>query len=327
VPIAVPRALAFEPCIVHQWIDPTGRFDPPMDPEFPFYIKPYHFPDGSNPCPPNWHERLEIYVPVEGEGLFRIGDRLVPFVAGDVLVVDNKKLHRTERIAGRRRRALVITFLPALVYTLGSPLCDVAYLSPFYCQADDVDPVVREGAGRRNAIHAAINKLLECYAERPLGSAAQMGCKTYLLEVLYLLAQHFAFAETARAECLAQQQRARRLGTLLEYLGREYGRKISVGDAAIMVGMSESRFMRYFREAAGMTFVSYLTHIRLNQGARLLRDSDLSISEIAETSGFRDQSYFDRQFRAEFRVTPRDYRARFRAGAASEGVGLLAPTG
>jgi AraC-like DNA-binding protein len=187
--------------------------------------------------------------------------------------------------------------------------------------------VVREGAGRRNAIHAAINKLLECYAERPLGSAAQMGCKTYLLEVLYLLAQHFAFAETARAECLAQQQRARRLGTLLEYLGREYGRKISVGDAAIMVGMSESRFMRYFREAAGMTFVSYLTHIRLNQGARLLRDSDLSISEIAETSGFRDQSYFDRQFRAEFRVTPRDYRARFRAGAASEGVGLLAPTG
>jgi AraC-like DNA-binding protein len=324
--IEVPSGLAFEPCIVHQWIDPTGRFDPPMDPEFPFYVKPYHFPDASNPCPPNWHERLEIYVPVEGEGLFRVGDRLVPFVSGDVLVVDNKRLHRTERIAGGRRRALVISFMPSLVYSLGSPICDVAYLSPFYCQADDVDPVVRRGAAGRDAIHGAINKMLACYAERPLGPAAQMGCKTYLLELLYLLAQHFAFAETARSECLVQQERARRLGTLLEYLARDYGRKISVADAATMVGMSESRFMRYFRDASGMTFVSYLTRIRLSQSARLLRESMLNISEIAEACGFRDQSYFDRQFRAEFEVTPREYRARVRRGASPDPVGVLAPT-
>jgi AraC-like DNA-binding protein len=297
-----------------------------MDPEFPFYIKPYHFPDATNPCPPNWHARLEIYVPVEGEGLFRIGDRLVPFVGGDVLVVDNKRLHRTERIHGRERRALVITFLPGLVYSLGSPLCDVGYLSPFYCQSDDVDPVVRRGAAGRDAIHAAINKLLDCYAARPLGPAAQMGCKTYLLELLYLLAQHFAFAETARSECLAQQERARRLGALLEHLAHDYGRKISVGDAAAMVGMSESRFMRYFREAAGMTFVSYLTRIRLGQAARLLRESTLNISEIAEQCGFRDQSYFDRQFRAELNITPREYRARLRTTASVDAVALLAPT-
>ncbi len=324
--IVVPSGLAFEPCIVHQWIDPTGRFDPPMDPEFPFYVKPYHFPDASNPCPPNWHERLEIYVPVEGEGSFRVGDRLVPFSSGDVLVVDNKRLHRTERIAGGQRRALVISFLPGLVYSLGSPICDVAYLSPFYCQSDEVDPVVRRGAAGRDAIHAAINKLLDCYAEQPLGPWAQMGCKTYLLELLYLLAQHFAFAETARSECLAQQQRARRLGALLDHLARDYGRKISVGDAAALVGMSESRFMRYFREASGMTFVSYLTHIRLSQATRLLRESDLNISEIADLSGFRDQSYFDRQFRTEFHVTPREYRARVRSQAGADVPSALAPT-
>jgi AraC-like DNA-binding protein len=314
--IHVPSGLAFEPCIVHQWIDPTGRFDPPMDPEFPFYVKPYHFPDASNPCPPNWHERLEIYVPVEGEGLFRIGDRLVPFVSGDVLVVDNKRLHRTERISGGRRRALVISFLPSLVYALGSPICDVTYLSPFYCQADDIDPVVRRQASQRTAIHGAINRMLACYAARPFGPAAQMGCKTYLLELLYLLAQHFAFAETARSECLTQQERARRLGALLEHLARNYGRRIQVADAAAMVGMSESRFMRYFRDASGMTFVSYLTRLRLSQAARLLRESTGNISEVADACGFRDQSYFDRQFRAEHGMTPREYRARVRPRAS-----------
>jgi AraC-like DNA-binding protein len=318
VAIQIPPTLSFEPCIVHQWIDPTGRFDPPMDPEFPFVVKLYHFPDATNPCPPNWHERLEIYVPVEGEGHFRIGDRLVPFTAGDVLVVDNKRLHRTERIVGQARQAIVITFLPTFVYHLGSPICDVTYLSPFYCQVADVDPVVRAGAPRLAPIHAAINRLLACYAQRPFGPSAQVGCRTYLLETLYHLSEHFAFAEVARSECLAQQQRARRLGTLLDYLGQEYGRKITVGEAAEMVGMSESRFMRFFRAASGMTFVSYLTHIRLNNATRLLRESDLAISEVAETVGFNDQSYFDRQFRGAFHVTPREYRLRHRASSVSE---------
>ncbi len=310
--ITIPPTLSFEPCIVHQWIDPTGRFDPPMDPEFPFYVKLYHFPDAGNPCPPNWHERLEIYVPVEGDGLFRVGDRLVPFTAGDVLVVDNKRLHRTERISGQRRQAIVITFLPSLVYGLGSPLCDVIYLSPFYCQVADVDPVVRRGSERLDAIHAAVNRLLACYAERPFGPSAQAGCKTYLLEALYHLARHFAYAEVARSECLAQQQRARRLGTLLDHLGRDYAKKMTVADAAAMVGMSESRFMRFFRAASGMTFVSYLTQIRLNNASLLLRDTDRTISEIADAVGFNDRSYFDRQFRAAFHMTPREYRFRHR---------------
>lgn len=213
------------------------------------------------------------------------------------------------------------------VYSLGSPLCDVSYLSPFYCQAIDLDPVVRRDAGRLEPLHPAINRLLACYGERPFGPAAQVGCKTYLLEVLYYLAQHLAFAEVARTECLAQQQRARRLGTLLDFLGRAYDRKLSVADAADMVGMSESRFMRYFRAASGMTFVSYLTHIRLTHATRLLRETDLNIGEIAGAVGFRDQSYFDRQFRAEFAVTPRDYRLRHRSQAVADARHSLAHAG
>lgn len=306
--ITIPRELTFEPCIIHQWIDPTGRYDPPMDRDFPFFIKLYTFADATNPCPPNWHERLEIFVGVAGDGLFHMGDRLLPFSPGDVIVVDNKKLHRTERITGRSRRAIVISFMPELVYAPGSPVCDMSYLTPFYCQVPGIDPVVRKGEARLPQIHDAINRLLRCYAERPQNLAARLGCKTYLLELLYQLSQHFAFAEAARSELLLQQQRARRLGSLLEYLSSSYGKRISVADAAGMASMSESRFMRYFRAATGMTFVAYLTHIRLHNAARLLRETDLNIGQVADACGFSNQSYFDRQFRAEFQMTPREYR-------------------
>lgn len=312
--VTIPPELGFEPCIVHRWIDPTGRFDPPLDREFPFFVKLYTFTDGLNPCPPNWHERLEIFVPVAGRGEFRIGDRLVPFVPGDVIVVDNKTLHRTERIAGRDRRAIVISFLPEFVYTLSSPVSDVLFLSPFYCQVLDVDPAVRAAHPARQPLHRSISHLLAAYAGARTQPLAQLACKAYLLEILYHLAQHFSFAESARVECLQQQRRARRLGALLDHLAGHYADRISVADAAMLVGMSESRFMRYFRESSGMTFVSYLTHIRLNHAVRLLRESDLNISEVGSAVGFSDQSYFDRQFRAAFRVTPREFRLAHRSG-------------
>ncbi len=57
---------------------------------------------------------------VAGDGLFHMGDRL-SVLPRDVIVVDNKKLHRTERITGRSRRAIVISFMPELVYAPGSP--------------------------------------------------------------------------------------------------------------------------------------------------------------------------------------------------------------
>jgi transcriptional regulator GlxA family with amidase domain len=57
-----------------------------------------------------------------------------------------------------------------------------------------------------------------------------------------------------------------------------------------------------------MTFVDYLTHVRLSRALRLLRESSATIAEVALTTGFADQSYFDRRFKAAFGKTPNQVR-------------------
>ena len=76
-----------------------------------------------------------------------------------------------------------------------------------------------------------------------------------------------------------------------------------------MLGLSDFKFMKFFRKATGTTFVTYLTRLRLAHGHRLLVETERSIAAIAAEVGFSDQSYFDRRFREQYKQSPRAVRA------------------
>jgi AraC-like DNA-binding protein len=95
---------------------------------------------------------------------------------------------------------------------------------------------------------------------------------------------------------------------VLEYVERNYADSITLTEAAVLAKMSVPQFVRLFKKVAGMSFVRYLTHVRLSRSVRLLKESSLTIAEVAYQVGFSDQSYFDRRFKAAFGLTPRDFR-------------------
>jgi AraC family transcriptional activator of pobA len=307
--VELTKELPFDAFVIDHLVDARGRYSLDLDPQFPFAIKLYRFTPSGDPFPMNWHERLEIFVPLSGTGQFRMGDRVVDFAEDDVLVVDNLKLHGLGRFRGTDCRAMTITFNAELIYNIASPLCDFAYLIPFHCQSDAINPVVRRGEPLAAPIHETLEKLVGCYFDPAAGSYARIGCKAYLLEVLFHLSRHFAGAEVAHSEYVKQQERARRLGRLFDHLQEHYARPITVTLAARMVGMSDSRFMSFFKQATGTTFVSYLTQVRLAHACELLRETDLAVGEIATRVGLSDHAYFDRKFKQHFRTSPRATRS------------------
>jgi AraC-like DNA-binding protein len=303
------KGLPFEPFVIDHLVDARGQYRLDLDPQFPFAVKLYEFTPSGTPFPMNWHERLEIFVPLSGPGRFRMGERVIDFAQDDLLVVDNLKLHGLGSFHGLNGRAMTITFNAELVYNIASPLSDFAYLVPFRCQAEAISPVVRHGAPLTRPIYEALGRLIQCYFGAAGGTYARIGCKAYLLELLFHLSRHFAGAEIAHSEYVRQEERARRLGRLFDHLQEHYSTSISVTQAARMVGMSESRFMKFFKEATGTTFVSYLTQVRLAHACKLLRQTNLAVGEIAARVGLPDHAYFDRRFRQHFQTSPRATRS------------------
>ena len=305
--------LRFEPFAVDDLVDRQGRYRLDLDPQFPFAIKLYQFTPVGDAYPMNWHERLEIFVPLSGEGQFRMGDRIIDFAADDVLVVDNLKLHGLREFRGEGGRAMTITFNPEFVYNIASPLCDYTYLIPFHCQSEHVTPVVRREEPQAAPIHDALTRLVACYFDPAQDAYTRVGCKAYLLELLFHLTRHFAGAEVAHSEYVRQQERSRRLGRLFEHLQQHYAEPLTIAQAARMVGMSPSRFMKFFKQATGTTFVSYVTQVRLAHACELLRETDLAVGDIAARVGVNDHAYFDRKFKQYFSTSPRRLRSAWSA--------------
>lgn len=296
--------LPFHPFQIEHLIDAEGRYDLPLNPRFPFQVNLFAFSPDQAPFSMNWHERLELFIPVEGKGKFRMGDRVIPFAAGDVLVVDVRSMHGVLEFHGDDPRCIVISFLPELVCSVASTDCDSQYLTPFYCQRESTEPALRRGDRLSAPLQTALRKLLDCYFGAAGRLHVEAGCKVYLLEVLYLLSLHFGFSEESQALYQQQRRLAERFRDLHQWLAEHYSEKISVADAAAICAMSESQFMKAFKKSTNTTFIHHVTQIRLNQALQLLRQGDLPISEIAARVGFSDQSYFDRRFKERFHETP-----------------------
>ena len=302
------RTLSFEQFAIDHLVDHTQRYRLDFDAAFPFAIKLFSYENTTGPYPMNWHERLELFIPLSGSGEFVNGDHRIPFEAGDTLVIDNLKLHGLSEFSGTSPRAMVITFMPEFVYTLGSPLCDSLFLAPFYRPLGSPPSVLRRSDAAAPALEHAMSQLVQCFFS-PAGDAQRhAGCKAFLLQVLYVLLSRAGEAGASRSEHLRRQEQSKRLGQLHEFLLANFDQKVPIAKAAAIAGMSESKFMRYFRTVTGETFVAYLTRLRLERAAQLLEEGSLSIAEIATAVGFSDQSYFDRLFRRHFGKTPTEIR-------------------
>ena len=77
---------------------------------------------------------------------------------------------------------------------------------------------------------------------------------------------------------------------------------------ASKLDFSEIYFIKFFRQAMGITPHKYLNNLKLEKAADLLAYSDYSIRIIAEKLGFSNQHYFSTSFRNKYKLSPTEFR-------------------
>ena len=103
-----------------------------------------------------------------------------------------------------------------------------------------------------------------------------------------------------------------RIEPALTLIHQKVSSRLSTRELASACRYSDSQFNRIFREIIGVSPRQYILRNQIETAKELLAQSDLSLSEIAISTGFYDASDFGKQFRKQENLTPRQYRMQLR---------------
>lgn len=91
---------------------------------------------------------------------------------------------------------------------------------------------------------------------------------------------------------------------------------LTLADIARRVGTYEKRLSQVFRQRTGMTVFAYIGEERIARGRQLLAETDMSVQQIADQTGFNNAGNFATAFRERMGMTPSAYRQAMQAGLA-----------
>ncbi len=98
------------------------------------------------------------------------------------------------------------------------------------------------------------------------------------------------------------------LAKAVEHLHEHFDAPLSTDDLARQAKLSNSQFERVFRKAFGTSPRKYIIRVRIENACRFLAETDKSIADIAQLTGFYDHAHFTRIFSVQMGQSPTHYR-------------------
>ena len=266
---------------------------------FPFNIYPCTIPGDFRQVAVHWQDSMELIYIKRGSGLVQTGAQVCPAQSGDIFVLTPGTLHAIRQAENRTMEYENIIFDLELLGG-SEDLCAEKYLLPLQSGRLALPEHITPDEAWYPQAAGCLREAEEASSCKQLGY--ELCIKGALLRFLALL--------IAQSKALppAEKVNTQRLRTVLQWLSAHYSEPVCVADAAALCRCSPNHFMRWFRQMTGQTFIVFLREYRLNAAAEALHTTEDTVLSIAERCGFENLSYFNREFKAHFGMTPREYR-------------------
>lgn len=248
------------------------------------------------------HDAWELIYVIHGNGSRMAGDTLLPFTAGDVVLIPPSMLHHWDYSAESADKSGYIHYQM------------VAFSHDFVKRCIDTFPELRNklncvvfptdalkfGAESSKAIKSVLSNM-DTFDE--LGRLTEM---FKLLPIIFNTSDHIVAGRPMNIE-----KDVRKMLKISAYVMAHYKHSICLDDIATEVGMNRSAFCTYFKRSKGITFSQFVVQYRLNTACKLLKESSKQVSEICYLVGFNDIPHFIRVFTHTYGISPSKYRKQF----------------
>lgn len=249
------------------------------------------------------HNYIEMMYLDQGQITHFINGTELTMNPGDLLLMNQYAEHR-ELQRKSRDRGMVFIIRPVFFDIPLQMLPDGSEIRNFLvncmCRNNPCPQYLLFRSGGRNDIRNLMENLIEVIVGDN-GNGGLISQYTVGLVFLYLSGM------TERVQDLSQGHRDMLVREVLKYIEVQY-KTAMLSRIAEELHQSVSGLSKMIKQETGCTFQELLMKKRFQKAARLLTETNLQVEEIAVNVGYENLSYFYRQFKKQYKMTPRQYR-------------------
>lgn len=247
----------------------------------------------------HYHDGYEIYLQLSGERYLFSDDICYTLKKGDLVILTPFVLHYMESRDIKSYERYVVNFKPSQLEFMLSETQIKALFDGFE------NTVVKLDDDIFARVRACFEQIYALSMGRHGIYGEIRGRVAYAETVKLMMNLRGIAEETKKVESGIVQKE---IVTAIHYINSRYSEPIDLDETARMVHMSKYYFCRLFHKVTGVTFLTYLYNVRLSKVHRLLTETELSLPEIAQKTGFSSVAHMSGAFKKEYEVSPRNFR-------------------
>lgn len=266
-----------------------------------FAVKEYRQPHFTSPF--HFHDTYELILIAKSYGKLYVGKEIMNFTGGEVYMFGPGLPHcflneRSFIESGETAHAIVIFFRKDF---MGKDFFQKAELAAI----NDLLSLSSLGLKlnmRDTWLNNAFEKITACKGIEALLLLLSM------LQRVSLHSDHLLKLNKNIPKAWLTREGAGRLEKVVRYIVENFKEDIDFKKAASLACLNEAAFCRFFKRRTEKTFSEFVNYVRVTHATNLLTESRWSITNICFECGYRNLSYFNRQFKKIIGLTPHEYR-------------------
>ena len=253
----------------------------------------------------HWHSEIEFAVVLQGEVEFYTGEHFTLLHEGEGFFVNSGVLHMAKPKGSQNAIMFTLVVNPILLSDGEQGIINEKYVIPLLkCHELSFLKLNLNISWETQCIEL-LKKIYWISNEEKY--AFELWIRNYICEIWLLLVsntQSKIQKSVDYSSTLSQQ----RIKQMITYIHRHYHEPILLSDIASSAHISKSECYRCFQKLIGMKPFEYLVEYRLENAARLLLETEMTISEISLACGYNSLSYFGKTFKQYTCMAPLSYR-------------------